>query len=1807
MMLLPPALGLAASNSLLWTLFCGVCSLLLALWRWPRRYRAPGVNVEDVAYQEAWQSACGANGRGASKTPVTIPQSQSPSKKLWATSREGSQPQGSGELVHQLDAIASDSDYPKLVLLLGALVEDCFKGPSEVEHLCDLGIAQPFGRVVRSLTHRLEEVYGGSVGRQPASCQPAAATPLPSELAELGGGEADTSTTDRALGAACLQASWLLVQLAGGSLHAKRAVCSGVTPGNIAAFMSAAACEDLVLPASAPASSCGSLPGSSGSAGPCSNGTDSQHSRASPAGPCPQQPPQLPHPAPQLGPPLPHATRDAVLRNCSRALFLLCDAAAAPSIALGTTATQGMAEEGPPFLAEVALAVEVGQALLPPPRQLGSGSAEEHCAGIGRAHDSHSAPADVLVRMVQCWDGLEAAVTAGGVLACLALLGEADAGLAARARGQLLAAPTVGHLAELLCHVGPLEGDQPADRTQSPADADDAAAAVPPAPAASRPLSRPCAVVCQFLSQALSDAVAARLLLRRAVSEHAVSWLLHAAALPLALRRQVLRQLLGPEGRGALAAECAQLVDVPLALCHVISAPPRCHSLLPPGVAGELLSARWASDPLQLPYHPPLPPTAASGPLQAAQQEDDDLEFLDAAEWPQGEGQQAGAAPEFGGGHAAGAHVGEAAVAAHVAAQLPMPVQNLDELSLPTSAETQQPVTTLAAACRLLLASGRLDSAFRAFFVDLRAAGSAIARSRRLAAGRLGASADGEGRLGGDPQGPAEVHTLAAAMKLAASCSSSSWGGGSVTAWAGMEDSVGSLTAGAHRGEEAGVYGSGGGSGLADLLEGAAQAPLGAGIAATGVTSEGVVLGYRRSASGSTGSTAAADWNAGSSSNGGSVGAYSRASTSAPPPPSAVCQAGPGAGLLLTDVMAAVAGLMDAMMWRSASLTGVRGLRGGGVDHEDSMSESVTVAEGLAVESSRSCGGAAAGAAAVQSAPGGVVAAAAAAGQVHSGGAESAASEPPVWPAPMGLHAGTAGLGALRLAAAAADPAALGDHPTRHRRRYRRSVVDVRSVCPSDSDGTQGFSLGVGEEEEGEPPHACSAKSTKAATTHGAEDEEVVVSGGEGVGQQGRRRAVNIAAQHPPSPGCAEDGSTEKGSVAALEHCALAAWVHERSASEPIAHRQGEAGGADMLLGWAGREQAAGGGCSAECMLLMSSVSDDMSPCGAAEPAEGEGLAGGYDRMGSSMDPVASAAVTAATAAGDGCRFQAIADNVFGAANGASGASGTVVGDERSLRTSAVASWLASHADAAAPAPLPWSLVREGTSTTSSLPPYTYFGSAQLTAAALAVPVDVAAMAASLLPSSGRGSNSAASQIAIAAAAAAAAATAATCAAGDAGGGATTAATTLAASKAAAGKVAGGGGGGHMGTEGGTGGAARWPPAGSSGGLALFGACEVLSDTHLASDVGTGSTTTAAWVPESSGPNLPSSSAAAVAAGAGWQAAARGPSPFATAAVLPHAAAAPAAAAAGPGDVAGGAAGGQQQPSQGSAAVPLLLPSWASTCASTPAVAAARTPAPAAAPASGLLEAALGSGRSLESPGVVFEFGSLQVEVSARAFRALRRSSPLLYGWLSRLQDRSRPITILQVPGLDDLANRRVFLQLLGWAQGVREVGQLLQPPCPQQQQQQPAAGGPVEAAGGPSDCCCGGEGEAGCEGPLEQLRQLWQAADYLQVDELLTAVEDELAARFTQHPAAAGRAAWVAALSLAASHCHAASRLAGLCALHFMRRCWCLLGDEEALLAAAGGAAVLGPAVAAEVRDRLVALVALADQDSLGGGLGGA
>ncbi len=387
---------------------------------------------------------------------------------------------------------------------------------------------------------------------------------------------------------------------------------------------------------------------------------------------------------------LPQATADAVLRNCSWCLFLLCDA----GWGSGQPERPESGAGSPP--PELRLARKVGLQLLPLEQE-----AEHSSTG------AQGRPADVLVRLVESWDGEEAVVTAAGVLASLALLGPEDARLSGDARGLLLC--EIGLLCEMLCDVG---GAPP---PPAPPTAQQLPHANSPqhhehqhhyyhhqqqqqqqqqqqhTPAGSMLLARPLAVLCSLLQALLASPPTAAFLLRQLVSEHAVGLLLHSNALPLQLRRQLVRQLLGEqEGLQALLApppppppvvatvavaaaaaggaahsvpavsrkkrkaaekypeasvllmpwlQCggpaaaaggsserqrgggaaagplplqADALDAPLALCHIISAPPACHSLLPPDVAG----GRWQPGLVHLPHAckqsgVPLAPEAA--------------------------------------------------------------------------------------------------------------------------------------------------------------------------------------------------------------------------------------------------------------------------------------------------------------------------------------------------------------------------------------------------------------------------------------------------------------------------------------------------------------------------------------------------------------------------------------------------------------------------------------------------------------------------------------------------------------------------------------------------------------------------------------------------------------------------------------------------------------------------------------------------------------------------------------------------------------------------------------------------------------------------------------------------------------------------------------------------------------------------------------------------------------------------------------------------------------------------------------------
>lgn len=99
-----------------------------------------------------------------------------------------------------------------------------------------------------------------------------------------------------------------------------------------------------------------------------------------------------------------------------------------------------------------------------------------------------------------------------------------------------------------------------------------------------------------------------------------------------------------------------------------------------------------------------------------------------------------------------------------------------------------------------------------------------------------------------------------------------------------------------------------------------------------------------------------------------------------------------------------------------------------------------------------------------------------------------------------------------------------------------------------------------------------------------------------------------------------------------------------------------------------------------------------------------------------------------------------------------------------------------------------------------------------------------------------------------------------------------------------------------------------------------------------------------------------------------------------------------------------------------------------------------------------------------------------------------------------------------------------------------------------------------------------------------------------MQVDDLQAHAEDLFQERFAADPATAP-AAWTAALALCGVHRHASSRLAHMCTEHLLHHARELLMCREVAAAVVEHKAVLQAALFGEVRDRLVALVALSDE----------
>ncbi|GLI66642.1 hypothetical protein VaNZ11_010478 [Volvox africanus] len=2006
------------------------------------------------------------------------------------------------KLVNNVVSIADTFNLDKLEAVLAAWVEEGFQESARVEAMCNRGLADSLDSILSRLTRLLS--------------------------GEQASGNADPS--GKALGAACLQVSWLLVQLASGSMETRRALARGITAAKVAAFMGSVAPVELLAPVSgshlAPpafarlSADSIDLRASSSGQGPPESGNTNY--RSPPAGSITNNHIILQQQQQQIRSLLmPGSLVDAVLRNCSWCLLMLCDvggprsAAAPPQDGHSDTSSAPAVEMGDMKLGDVELALVYSRELLRKP----------HSAPLSTSggDSSDGLPADVLARIVQSWDGLEASVTAAAVLACITCLVDLDAELAQRASNLLLASPTFGNMCEALCRAGAAD-ESVLTSTSGPVGISERAvsgtgtganlygifgmaATAAPHVVPSRCLTRACAVLSQFLSRTLSQPQSAGFLLRQAVADHAVGWLLHASTLPLALRQQLLRQLLGTEGHGAISPPAAQLVDAPLALCHIISAPPACHSLLAPDVAvGYLLAAApFGSSTVQPPSQPGALPAfgaVADGHLGQQQQQnvnnqapfmigDDDAWEPDAALL----GAQALGGPQpvdvlmdiqgddlWVGGDAPGNMAAD--VFLGVGAAIAAPPDGLAvDLHIPagahtaTAAEVERHVSTLAVACRLLLASCRLENAFRAFLSDLCATGRVALKRRSLRNcapidmgyarrgsldGRLlelepsmthhgtatapwssNDSSSGGGRFGG---GSGTVRESGASFLLPSS-SSNGLSRGGAAAWSlpmsgNCAGDVGGEGIGASGStwpearstlDQAGVEGtrgswcwhsvdaammgaapagcSGGGSSHSAVCagSGAGAASVATAAIASFPAAEGcsqpATYACRRSAY-ALDPRADLSREAPGSSGGGTVNGSDKAFHGAALSGSLRLQS---PIVALTDVMAGVAGLIDAMLWRSPSLGGERCHRGGFMDHYDSMSESDSTMYANHERHSTD-GGGARGSAGLLQVPADVertawrAAAPWSVGAISSGRIRLSLSAGEFDPCgtnaravgPQDIDAGKGSChfgdsqSRIRSSGQVAYSTERSDSGSRLCRQNKLlqgpnshaaaavGALRLRQGSSSTADRAASYDLGGGaitenvEDEQGEQPQRLemqqqemqlfekdgSCTHLESATAHVAVATWLGLPAPDRNTQRLRPECVYGATPVSPERLDAESGSSS---------------VLYRRTNMMECVESGDRGSCDNCYSMPQPSFSKHAFCEITNAPATDDAEDDVARASEA------GIRGAYGAMESEFPTMTNPSSWLLSAGMPRLSHMAMDNGSDNLTNyditSRSDPRRSAVGQSRCSGRHGEGAMSAAKSMSAAAPTLSSSLTCEhertstGSSNASQLPPYTYFGSTQLTAEALALPEDVATMVTSMLSATGGSSNSTAGRIAIAAAAAAAAAATASSAGA---AGATTAATTLAASAASAKPVArlGKGTAAPMNTSG----EGHWSAhLHNACGFASRGESE--SDTQFAVDTGVadgndedtginppvpegspclngngnghvrpdrqgshafswrrfpafhtriwrGFTASRATAADSSAPapssavmaqcdvggigdshgacdgmqeaspcrsamvDLTSSGIDCVVTGphAGptayldrtFDAATRPPVMAGPSALLPMPVNSQAEAsvrqvvpmemAIAGGDamvipeatapfpwvednsfeahgVKGcitrenvGAAAGLEcpfaaqetcdpissgRPGTGSQAHP-VLPMPVSATAAAAAMPGDDTRIP------GVPLAALRStvGLVAEDKVAVFAFGNEQVEVPSRALRTLRRCSPLLYSWLSRLPDFTKPITILQVPGLDDSSNCRVFLQLLAWAQGIRDVEQLLLPLqqpsqqqqqqllSPPQQQQQCKGSLPCDAAVSPASAVSPSNvtntdwplvmsHEGGVE-PLEQLWQLWRAADYLQVDELLTAVEDELARRFTLPPPN-GPAAWAAALSLAGSQQHflgATSRLAKLCALHFMRGVWGILGDEELLIAAGVGAGVLGPAVAAEVRDRLVALVALADLDMSGG-----
>ncbi|KAG2486361.1 hypothetical protein HYH03_014942 [Edaphochlamys debaryana] len=663
----------------------------------------------------------------------------------------------SAEVVAEVQELATCSKEGNLFRMrasLASLLQRGFEDPAAVDAMCAAGLAAAFRAALCTLVERL----GGEDGRvdtRPASGDPVvyglpapgragfsrdapspppslrrlaarrSPAPSPRALEDLEGAaaaaaaeaavaeEAGAPDEGTALGAACLQASWLVLLLAGSPGSARCALARGVGPAAVAALMRAVAGPALDADTDASEPGCSSPVSSALGSDPPSTASDDLLT---------QQPQQEPGPEPgrrgvtsgtscsgrtllpymHRAPLLPYACLDAVLRNCSWALFQLCDCPAPAPVAAAPAGAESGAgpglvprpEPGEDLAAEVAAALLLPEptaapAAIPAPAlDADSGPQPGPCpeAGSGSGWESStgSRPASAAPPPSPPPPPPPPPVP----LAALS-------GVAEEPPPPPPPPPHGAHQRRREAAEAPRRADARATEAAAASAAAGGGGGAHPA------MARSAGALARFLSAGLRSPDLAPALLGRCVGDHAVGPLLHAPCLPLALRRGLLRALLGPEG------------------CHVISAPPQCHSVLQPGASEQQTQAPpapQAQAQAQAPAQPqnpqqpdgaPQPPAAAPAPAPpgaGAAAAEPGL-----AAGPEGPGAEVEAEAEAAEAGAAGAGAGPRASG---------------------SRGPERPLSTLAVACRLLLGSGRLDAALGAFFADLAAAARAAADRR---------------------------------------------------------------------------------------------------------------------------------------------------------------------------------------------------------------------------------------------------------------------------------------------------------------------------------------------------------------------------------------------------------------------------------------------------------------------------------------------------------------------------------------------------------------------------------------------------------------------------------------------------------------------------------------------------------------------------------------------------------------------------------------------------------------------------------------------------------------------------------------------------------------------------------------------------------------------------------------------------------------------------------------------------------------------------------------------------------------------